>query len=155
MFILLINKPIIFFFQVQFINCDNAANLKRALLDMAKMEMTVEQQPLIIVDENEDLEDDWTKVAESHPFDLNAMDITEVDFAPCPVSPQDEFYPIGLEEEQMWDSGEGDYSNIVEVIQMLEDKVANLKSNPRINNIQRLSCICHTLQVKKHFHFFI
>ena len=57
------------------------------------MEMTVEQQPLIIVDE--DLEDDWTKVAESHPFDLNAMDITEVDFAPCPVSPQDEFYPIG------------------------------------------------------------
>ena len=154
MFILFINKPIIFFFQVQFINCDNAANLKRALLDMAKMEMTVEQQPLIIVDENEDLEDDWTKVAESHPFDLNATDITEVDFAPCPVSPQDEFYPIGLDEEQMWDSGEGDYTNVREVIQMLEDKVANLKSNPRINNIQRLACICHTLQVKKHFHFF-
>ena len=120
---------------------------------MAKMEMTVEQQPLIIVDE--DLEDDWTKVAESHPFDLNAMDITEVDFAPCPVSPQDEFYPIGLDEEQMWDSGEGEHSRIGEFIQMLEDKVANLKSNPRINNIQRLACICHTLQVKKHFHFFI
>ena len=117
------------------------------------MEMTVEQQPLIIVDE--DLEDDWTKVAESHPFDLNAMDITEVDFAPYPVSPQDEFYPIGLDEEQMWDSGEGDYSRIGEFIQMLEDKVANLKSNPRINNIQRLACICHTLQVKKHFHFFV
>ena len=115
--------------------------------------MTVEEQPLI-VDENEDLEDDWTKVAESHPFDLNAMDITEVDFAPCPVSPQDEFYPIGLDEEQMWDSGEGDYSRIGEFIQMLEDKVANLKSNPRINNIQRLATITPVLssywQIMKH-----
>ena len=48
---------------------------------MAKMEMTVEQQPLIVVDENEaeDLEDDWTKVAESQPPNLNAMD--EVDFS--------------------------------------------------------------------------
>ena len=120
---------------------------------MAKMELTVDKQPLIVVDENEadDLEDDWTKVAESQPPDLNAMD--EVDFAPCPVSPQDEFYPIGLEEEQMWDYG--DYNNVRQVIQMLEDKVANLKSNPRINNIQRLACICHTLQVIKHFHFFV
>ena len=121
---------------------------------MAKLEMTVVEKPLVLVDENEALEDDWTRVAESHPFDLSTTDsITEEDFAPCPVSPQDEFYPIGLDEEQMWDSEEGDYNNIGMVIQMLEDKVANLKSNPRINNIQRLACICHTLQVKKHFHF--
>ena len=130
-----------FFFQVQYIGTDNAANLKRSILDMAKLEMTVEEQPLIVVDENEaeDLEDDWIKAAESVPAILNAVDqISEEDFAPCPVSPQDEFYPIGLDEEQIWDSG--DYINRGELIQLLEDKVANLKSNPRINNIERLAC---------------
>ena len=118
-------------------------------MDMSKMEMTVEEEPFLVVEDNED-EDDWTKIAKSLPSTGMGMDsITAADFAPCPVSPQDEFYPVGLEEEQIWDSG--DYTDVAEVIKNLEDMVASLKANPRINNLQRLPCICHTLQVRKHF----
>ena len=134
---------------MQYINSDNGANIKRALLDMGKLEMTVEEEPLMVVDENED-EDDWRKIVTLQPSGVTtAMDTTSADFAPCPVSPQDEFYPVGLEEEQVWDSG--DYTDVGNLIQNLEDKVANLKANPRINNLQRLPCICHTLQVRIHF----
>ena len=111
------------------------------------MEMTVEEEPLIVVDENVD-KDDWTETVRS----LSSLAIdstTAADFAPCPVSPQDEFHPVGLEDELVWDSG--DYTDVGEFIKCLEDEVANLKANPRINNLQRLPCICHTLQVRKHF----
>ena len=129
-------------------NSDNGANIRRALLDMGKLEMTVEEEPLV-VDDHED-EDDWTKVAKAESSSVTpAIDLTSVDFGPCPVSPQDEFHPVGLDEEQVWDSG--DYTDVTHLISTLEDKVANIKANPRINNLQRLPCICHTLQVRTRF----
>ena len=134
---------------MQYVNSDNGANIRRALLDMEKLEMTVEEEPILVVEENED-DDDWTKVAKAQSSSMTtAIDATSVDFGPCPVSPQDEFYPVGLDEEQVWDSG--DYTDVTNLISTLEDKVANLKANPRINNLQRLPCICHTLQVRTRF----
>ena len=114
-------------------------------MDMAKMEMSVEDEPLIVVDETE--KDDWMEVARSLPA-AGIDSAAAADFAPCPVSPQDEFHPVGLDDELVWDSG--DYTDRGEFIKSLEDEVANLKANPRINNLQRLPCICHTLQVRKH-----
>ena len=143
----LISKSKSILFQIQYVNSDNGANIKRALLDMGKMEMTLEEEPLIVVDED----DDWTKIAKADPSGVTTAIEDEVDFAPCPISPQDEFYPVGLEEEQVWDSG--DYSDVASLIQNLEDKVANIIANPRINNLQRLPCICHTLQVRTFLPF--
>ena len=130
---------------MQFINSDNGSNIKKALLDMEKMEMTVEEEPLLLVDEDED---DWTNnaAAASHAA---AMTEDSINFGPCPVPVEDEFHPVALDEEEDWDSS--GYTSVAHVIANLEDKVANIRANPRINNLQRLPCFCHTIQVNHIF----
>ena len=41
-----------------FINSDNGANIKRALLDLSELELTVKEEPMVCGEVEDD--DDWT-----------------------------------------------------------------------------------------------
>ena len=117
-----------------FINSDNGANIKRALLDLSELEQTVRDEPMVEGEVEDD--DDWTN---------NSSDMVQGE--PLSVMVKDEFLPIpiGLGEEN-WD--EGDYTDVDQVVKNLHDEITHLRKNPRLHSLSRLPCFCHLLQVK-------
>ena len=128
------------------VNTDNGANIKKGLRDLSKLEMSVKEEPHIYIEE-EDI-DDWTSFtptaisdeiqSSSSSYDLNTS---------CPISVQDMFHPVSLEEEQNW--SEGNYTDVTQVIDSLEDQFVKLMDNQRVRSLSRLPCFCHLLQVQK------
>ena len=70
-----------------FINSDNGANIKRALLDLSELELTVKEEPMVCGEVEDD--DDWTNFS---------SDVVQGEREPLTLMVQDEFSPIGGDE---------------------------------------------------------
>ena len=124
------------------VNTDNGANIKKGLRDLSKLEMSVKEEPHIYIEE-EDI-DDWTSftpISDEIQSSSSSSDLN----TPCPISVQDVFHPVSLEEEQNW--LEGNYTDVTKVIDTLEDQFVKLMDNLRVRSLSRLPCFCHLLQV--------
>ena len=118
-----------------FINSDNGANIKRALLDLSELELTVKEEPMVCGEVEDD--DDWANFS---------SDVVQGEREPLTLMVQDEFNPIALGEEMNWE--DGGYTDVDHVIKKLDDEITHLKKNPRLHSLSRLPCFCHLLQVK-------
>ena len=120
-------------------NSDNGSNVKKGLLSLSELAVTVNQEPLVVVPED----DNWAKYGVSQ---ARAESSPDQPHAPPIMNPiEDLFLPGGLEEPN-WD---GDFSEVdpQKLIQQLEDQFANLMANPRTSIMRRIACFCHTLQL--------
>ena len=134
---------------MQYILSDNGANVKRALLDLGKLEVTAKDEPLICGDDDADLDDDdvWTKFVPGPPSIANDQEPGPSSLGlSCPLSSQvrDEFLPIPLDEV---DENAETIANVDLVLNKLQDNFTSIVKNPRMHSLTRLPCFCHLLQV--------
>ena len=117
-------------------NCDNGSNVKKGLRSLSELAVTVNEEPLVVV------EDNWSKHAVN-----KARAETAQDNAPAPViNPiEDVFLPGGLEEPN-WDVDFTE-ADTEKLIKQLEDQFVTLMANPRTTTMRRIACWCHTLQL--------
>ena len=122
-----------------FLNSDNGSNVKKGLLSLSELAVTISEEPLVVV------EDNWSKYATNQARPETAS--SAQDNAPAPVvNPiEDLFLPGGLEEPN-WDQ-EYTEADTNKLIQELEDQFVSLMANPRTTTMRRIGCWCHTLQL--------
>ena len=121
--------------------------MKRALLDLSKLELSVKKEPLICIDEEDENDDDnevWTKYTPTPgPPDPVSSSLSSTSSSSLSVNVRDEFLPIPLDEIDQNNPN----VDVDQVIHMLEDNFANIVKNPRIHSLSRIPCFCHLLQV--------
>ena len=120
-------------------NSDNGANVKKGLLTLSELAVTVSQEPLVVTGEG----DDWSQYAINQARgEASSQAQTS---APTMNPIEDLFLPGGLEEPD-WDE---DFTEEVtrQYIQKLEDQFVSLMTNPRTSTMRRIACWCHTLQL--------
>lgn len=123
--------------------------MKRALLDLGKLEVTAKEEPLICGEEEEEEEKDddaiWTKFAPDLPALIDDRDPGPSSLgAPLSAHVRDEFLPISLDEV---DQNEESIADVDQVIHKLQDNLVSIIKNPRMHSLIRLPCFCHLLQV--------
>ena len=117
-------------------NSDNGSNVKKGLLSLSELAVTVNEEPLIVV---QDGEDNWVNLA------LHQVSGEAPAQAPVLNPIEDLFLPGGLEEPN-WD-GDFTEADTEKLIQKLEDQFVCLMANPRTTTMKRIACWCHTLQL--------
>ena len=122
-------------------NSDNGANVKKGLLTLTELAVTVSQEPLVVPKEG----DDWAQHAINQVRAETETSSQAQDSAPNMNPIEDLFLPGGLEEPD-WDVNfEEDVTQ--HYIQKLEDEFVSLMTNPRTSTMRRIACWCHTLQL--------
>ena len=133
------------------VNTDNGSNIKKGLRELSEQQLSNREQPLVLFEEEEDI-DDWTSFTSS-PIMFQSNDETSSSSNSDPliscVSVEDVFHPCALEEEQNWVNG--NYEDVTKVIENLEDEFAQLVANPRTTSLTRIPCFCHLLQVGEDY----
>ena len=120
--------------------------MKRALLDLGKLEVTAKEEPLICGDEDDADDDDvWTKFAPCPPSIAHDQNpgLSSIG-GPLSAHVKDEFLPIPLDEV---DENAVSIADVDLVINRLQDNFVSVIKNPRMHALTRLPCFCHLLQV--------
>ena len=119
-------------------------------MDLGKLEVTAEEQPLVCGDGEDDGDDDddddvWVKFGPRPHSVSQEKDAGPSSLGgPLSVMVRDEFLPIPLDEV---DENAESIADVDHVINKLQDNFANIVKNPRMNSLVRLPCFCHLLQV--------
>ena len=120
-------------------NSDNGANVKKGLLLLSELAVTISQEPLVVAGEG----DNWAQFAINQGRTETSGQAQES--APTMNPIEDMFLPGGLEEPD-WDQ-DHDEEVTRQYIQKLDDQFVSLMTNPRTSTMRRIACWCHTLQL--------